>query len=85
MSLQDEIAPEVRKLFDSLASEIASIPYLERDDVTVPRLAFSTGRKRTFVERMLFEKVRKGELVCVSCFDAETGRRVNAYREPKLD
>ena len=67
-------------LLEELAAEIAAIEELKPDDVTVDRLCAKTGKKRCFVERLLQEKVRVGEYVCVSVYNPETGRRANAYR-----
>jgi len=69
-------------LLDELAAEINSVEVLREDDVTVERLSQRTpGRKRVFAERILKEKVRAGELICVPCYNPETGRQINAYRK----
>ena len=67
-------------LLAQLAEEIAQIEDLRSDDVTIDRLIDKTGKKRCFIQRMLFDKVKAGELTCVPCYNPETGRRVNAYR-----
>lgn len=68
-------------LLEEIAAEINSVEVLREDDVTIERLTQKTpNRKRVFVERILKEKVRTGELICVPCYNPETGRNINAYR-----
>ena len=68
-------------LLDELAAEINAIEQLRPDDITVNKLMDLTGRKRCFVERILADKVRAGELVCIPCYNPDTGRKINAYRK----
>ena len=67
-------------LLEQIAEEINSIPRLLPDDITVPKLESMTDKTRCFIERLLKEKVKKGELKKVACYNPETGRAINAYR-----
>ena len=65
---------------EQLVEEINSVEVLSPEDITVPKLVELTGKNRNFIERLLMEKVKKKELVKVSCYNPETGRAIIAYR-----
>lgn len=69
-------------LLEELVAELDAVEMMTPDDITVTRLAELTGKDRNFIARMLKKKVKNGELVCVSCYNPETGRRGDVYRKP---
>lgn len=69
-------------LMKELENEILSIEILQPEDVTLKRLAKSTGRQQSMIEKMLSHKVEGGELRIVKKFDMETRRNVNVYKRP---
>jgi hypothetical protein len=69
-------------LFDSLVAEIKKIDFLREDDVTVTRLIEATGANRNTVERLIKDKVARGELVAVPSHHPTTGKSVTAFRRP---
>lgn len=69
-------------LMKELENEILSIEILQPEDVTLKRLAKSTGRKSTMIEKILNGKVQAGELRVTKKFDPESCRNVNVYQRP---
>ena len=68
-------------LLEELVEELNAVEIMTPDDITVSRLAELTGKDRNFITRLLKKKVKGGELVCVSCYNPETGRRGDVYRK----
>jgi hypothetical protein len=77
----DQVERE-QSLLDSLVAEIKAIDFLRDDDVTVTRLIEATGANRNTVERLIKDKVARGELVAVPSHYPTTGKAVKAFRRP---